>query len=1082
MNAYPVDLVVELQPCVHASGLLPNDSAPPGLVHPAARHPALCKMLAEALAPRSKAALWTSAGAGQRVCATLVHRDHTLPPARMRAGQRLPEEGARSTLAALPPRSPLSPLFPGGPLFPDGLITPSWIRKHGEYIPAVRLAFFCMPPDDSDTMAKDAALIEAITTLRASLAPRGTRLVAVLLCEPLLYAQGVDARVAHVRRAAGLETRGAVYALSTAAQANHAEFLHHIYTRVLALAHDAYHERARNVRRHRARCPPPPSVVQPVLQAAAQTQLLSPSQRVLSASGWNVRLFYKLGALAEWQGAYDEARAMYEDAYRELMDVYLRDTPARPPMRRSLEAQALADTLVLKLVRLHLYAQAPARARTRLEQHRAAIHAQCDAWALSSTTPERWAWQAKAYSLVAELVHEVQHPLGVHGMDEALLYYHASLCHLEAMSCGAPWDAAHGAAISCLSAAYDAFRVSQRARLAHWTAVRLALIYTPWKPAQARPFLERTLRWYRRDGWHVLRVYLALRARSAALACDDPAAAAHYVLELRQPVPPCLADEAQAALRSGHSDEATGASAPAQKLEDAEPGSTPTPALSLPSAPASPPPMDTSAAARLVRVRAIFARPRVVASESMAFQVAVHAVTGAHVDDLDVQSLTVYLAGHSAPLVQVHAGSTTRSVGVGRVQPGATAEAEADLTLDARASPLLVHGHFVHEVPGFVTFSHATLRVASALGPFDVSVPVDRDAPWEWYLATGQRVPLPPRADVRALLVTPPPVDVCMPTTLLCGEVARVTVKTSASAGTLVVTLPLEAEQAGAALCTDTSTHTHLEMALVNTPSFWVRAPPTPTVVRLSTHCTVEGAPVPRTQRDYTIRVLPAFTVRAQVQWPSYDRGSLHTDLQYVGDMPIELVRVRVDGSQGVQAQATLGLDDEPWVWAPQDTGTLITPLQRMHGAKLDAEKPTTDLRVTWRRVGASTVWPCEARWPLPSLAVPPFPTVRITLSSPAEGTVGAPLPVTVSAYNTSADRVAEARLQVERVDACWLAGTSKQALPMLLPHETRTLTWHLYPQRAGLCRLPVLRAWDDSEAQELPVHMALQAVYVRLP
>lgn len=1072
MNAYPVDLVVELQPCVHASGLLPNDTAPPGLAHPAAQYPALCKMLAEALAPRSKAALWTSAGAGQRVCATLVQRDHTLPPARMRAGQRLPEEAARTTLAALPPRSPLSPLFPGGPLFPDGLITPSWIRKHGEYIPAVRLAFFCMPPDDSDTLAKDAALIEAMTTLRASLAPRGTRLVAVLLCDPLLYAQGVDARVAHVRRATGLETRGAVYALSTAAQADHAEFLHHIYTRVLALAHDAYRERARNVRRHRARCPPPPSVVQPVLQVAAQAQLLSPSQRVLSASGWNVRLFYKLGALAEWQGAYEEARAMYEDAYRELMDVYLRDTPARPPMRRSLEAQALADTLVLKLVRLHLYAQAPERARTQLEQHRAAIHAQCDAWALSSTTPERWAWQAKAYSLVAELMHEVQRPLGVHGMDEALLYYHASLCHLEAMSCGAPWDAAHGAAISCLSAAYDAFRVSQRARLAHWIAVRLALIYAPKKPAQARPFLERTLRWYRRDGWPVLRVYLALRARWAALACDDPAAAAHYVLELRQPVPPCLAEEAQAALHSEHSDEATSASAPAQELQ----GSTPASARSLPSAPASPLPMDSSAAARLVRVRAIFARPRVVASESMAFQVALHVVTNAHVDDLDVRSLTVHLAGHSAPLVQVHAASTMRSVGVGRVQPGATAEAEADLTLHARASPLLVHGHMVHEVPGFITFSHATLRVASAQGAFDVSVPVDRDAPYEWYLPTGQRVPLPPRADVRALLVMPPPVDVCMPTTLLCGEVARVAVNTSACAGTLVVTLPSEAEQAGAALCTDTSTHTHLEMALRDAPSFWVRAPPTPTVFRLSTHCTVEGALVPRTQCHYTICVLPAFTVRAQVQWPSYDRGSLHTDLQYVGDTPIELVHVRVEG---VQAQATLGLDNEPGQWAPQDTGTWITPLQRIHEA---AETPTADLWVTWRRVGASPVWPCEARWPLPSLAAPPCPTVRITLSSPAEGTVGAPLPVTVAAYNTSADRVAEARLQVERVDACWLAGTSKQALPMLLPHETRTLTWHLYPQRAGLCRLPVLRAWDDSEGLELPVHMALQAVYVRLP
>ena len=541
MNAYPVDLVVELQPCVHASGLLPDDAAPPGLAHPPTEHPALCAALAEALAPRTRAALWTAAGAGERVRATLVHRDHTLPPARMRAGQRVPDAAARRALAALPPRSPLSPLFPGGPLFPDGLVTPSWIRKHGEYIPAVRLAFFCMPPDRGDTLAKDAALIEALTALRASLAPRGTRLVAVLLCEPVLYAQGVDARVAHVRRAAGLDTRGAVYALSTAAHADHAAFLRHIHTRVLALARDVYRERARHVRRHRARCPPPPSVVQPVLQAAAHAQLLAPAQPVLSAPGWNVRLFFKLGALAEWQADYGEARALYEDAYRELMDVYFRASPAKPPARRCVEAQVLADALVLRLVRLHLYAHAPARARAQLEQHIAAIDAQCAAWGLAPTAPERWAWPAKAYGLLAELAHEAQRPPSVHGLDEGLLYYHAALCHLEALRCAAPADAARGAAVSCLSAAYDAFRHTQRARLAHWAAVRLAQAYLPAKPAQALPFLERTLRWYRRDGWPMLRARLALTALAAALPCEDRAAVARLALELQQPVPPSLA-------------------------------------------------------------------------------------------------------------------------------------------------------------------------------------------------------------------------------------------------------------------------------------------------------------------------------------------------------------------------------------------------------------------------------------------------------------------------------------------------------------------------------------------------------------
>lgn len=1047
MNAYPVDLVAELQPCVHASGLLPADTPPPGLAHPPSKHPALCAALAEALAPRTKAALWTAAGAGQRVRATLVHRDHTLPPARMRAGQRMTEDAARHTLAALPPRSPLSPLFPGGPLFPDGLVTPSWIRKHGEYVPAVRLAFFCMPPDNSDTLAKDAALIEAITTLRASLAPRGTRLVAVLLCEPVLYAQGVDARVAHVRRAASLDSRGAVYALSTAAQADLAEFLHHVHTRVLALAHEAYRERARSVRRHRARCPPPPSIVQPVLQAAAQARLLGPTQRVLSAPGWNVRLFYKLGALAEWQANYDEARSMYEDAYRELMDVYLRDTPLRPPARRCVEAQILADTLVLKLVRLHLYGAAPARARAQLEQHMAAIDAQCALWAL---VPERWAWQAKAYGLVAELVHEVPR---TPSLDEGVLYYHAALCHLEARRCAAP-DAARGAAVSCLSAAYDAFRLTRRTRLAHWAAVRLALTYLPTKPAQALPFLERTLRWYRRDGWLVLRVRLALHALTAAVRCRDQAAAARLAMELRQPVPPSLATEVREALAAMPSDPAAWAPAPEA------------PPL---------PPLDASVA--LVCVRAVFARARAVVSEPMAFQVVLGVPHGAQVDGLRVTSLRLHLVGEPVPLVHVEAAAPAAApaLHVGHVQPGTTAHGRADLALGA---PMLVHGHLVGTAPGPVTFSHATLRAAGALGPIEMAVPVDRYAPAEWHLPTRQRVPLPPRADVRTLLVDPPPLDVQVPTTLLCGEVAPISLHTRAPGGTLVVTLAPESVQAGAALCTDAGVRPQWEVPLEDAPSLWLRAPPTPSMVRLQMHSTHDGVPQPRTQSEHSVRVVPAFTVRAQVHWQAHGPGHVHTDVQYVGATPIELCGVRIDVPPGVRTHATLGAD-VPCVWAPHDTGTWITPVEAEHD--MDTDAPAV-LLVAWQRVGATAPWTSEARWTLPSLRAPREPSVRISVSAPPDGVVGAPLRVTVSAYNTSADRVADARLQVERVDACWLAGASKHALPMLLPHETRTLTWLLYPQRAGLCRLPALRAWDESEAQALPVHVAPRAVYVRLP
>ncbi|WFD27012.1 hypothetical protein MNAN1_002006 [Malassezia nana] len=1000
MNAYPVDLVAELQPCVHASGLLPDDTAPQGLLNPAVAHPALCAALAEALAPRTKVALWTSVGAGQRVLATLVHHDHTLPPARMRAGQRLQDDGARRTLGALPPRSPLSPLFPGGPLFPDGLISPSWVRKHGEYIPVVRLAFFCLAPDNDDALASDAALIEAIHTLQARLAPRGTRVIAVLLCEPLLYAQGVDARVAHVRRATGLDSRGAVYVLSTSASADHTEFFRHMHARVLALARDAYRERARSVRRHRGRCPPPPSVVQPVLQAALATQLLAPTQRALDAPGWSVRLAYKLGSFAEWQSEYNEARAQYMDAYRELMDTHLGSTQGR----RRAEAQMLADTLVLKLVRLDLYQAMPGRAHAQLLEHMARIHAQCTAWALEKTALP-WAWRAKVYALIAELVHEARVPLG--SLDAAILHYHAALCHLETAQQDANAEAARAAAVTCLSAAYDAFRLSQRPRLAHWAAVRLALAYAPTKPAQALPFFERTLRWYGRDAWPVLCTRLVLSALDVATQCHDTAAISRLSWQLRAPVPAPLVKEAQAARDALSKTDAT----PIQN------GTAP-----------------------LVSVQAVFARASTHLDEPMAFQVVLGVPRGACVDDLSITALSLHATGHDAPLVHLAAGTSgARVVDVGLVRPGSTVQASADPALHHLVTPSLVHGRLAGIAPGPLTFSHVMLHTdrGSIVSPIRASRPV-------WLVpGTGQRLPLPPRTDPRTLLVLPPPIDVHVPTSLLCGEVVPLTCHSHAPCGTLVLALAPEAVQAGAVLCTETNTHTQLELPLTDVPSVWLRAPPTPSVVRLATHSTYNGAPVPRTQREYSVRVTPAWRVRSYAQEAPNMQGWRH-DVECLAPTPIELERVHLAGLPSehvVPLGAQVGR-----VWTSPETGTWITQATAAEGAQ-DAEAV---LVLAWHRPGTSAPWPSEARFVLPPLPAPRAPGVRLRVRAPATATVGAAVRLTVSVHNAS-DHVADARLQVERVDACWLNGATQQVVPLLLPHETRTFTWHLYPQRAGL-------------------------------
>ena len=314
MNTYPAELVAQLQPCVHVSGLVGarDERAAAAPVHPAEAHAALAARLADALrTPRTR--VWAPPRGVPRVRVLLVDYAHTLPPAKVRAGARAANDVARRALAALPPRSPLSPLFPGGPLFPDGIIAPAWVRKHTEHVPCAHVAFHCLPAADDHALGHDIALIEALGEAKAALTPRGIRLLVVLLCAP---APSVDARVAHIRRAAALDGRGSLFVLSTTADADVPVFVATLRAALSAVAAEYYKERARHVRRNRARYPPPPSVVQPVLAAASAAGYVPARTEpaVLAPAGWHVRTNYKLGALAELQGELAEAHTHYADA------------------------------------------------------------------------------------------------------------------------------------------------------------------------------------------------------------------------------------------------------------------------------------------------------------------------------------------------------------------------------------------------------------------------------------------------------------------------------------------------------------------------------------------------------------------------------------------------------------------------------------------------------------------------------------------------------------------------------------------------------------------------------------------------
>ena len=138
--------------------------------------------------------------------------------------------------------------------------------------------------------------------------------------------------------------------------------------------------------------------------------LCSAQSTMLNAAGWHIRTHYKLGALAELQGDMAESHSMYAEAYKTLMQQYLPyPTVVLPRTRRWAEAKVLADTLSFKLIKLFLYDVKKVAARVQFRQHNLHITRLCTRWGITDQTHEYWAWLAKQYTFMADLVLSLIH-------------------------------------------------------------------------------------------------------------------------------------------------------------------------------------------------------------------------------------------------------------------------------------------------------------------------------------------------------------------------------------------------------------------------------------------------------------------------------------------------------------------------------------------------------------------------------------------------------------------------------------------------------------------------------------------------
>ncbi|KDN38138.1 hypothetical protein K437DRAFT_270646 [Tilletiaria anomala UBC 951] len=429
-------------------------------LEPDAHFPTLSGHLRNAFLARGRTSAWDpTIGKSPVFHSVLVDRDIRLPPRKVRVSTSTSSGVASiSPASQLPPRSPLSPLQLNGPLFPDGIISPQWIRRYRDQVPAVHIIFHCLaqlpaqllsstqepdqvPPgiivqgeDEASTLQKlkayDEELIAHISDSLRILTERGIKLTVVLLTtRGMLSHPSLEARLSYIRRNSGLDSKASLFVLTSVPRSEVEDFVSSLQGAVYEAALDYYREQARRVRRKRTRYPPPPSVWQPIAAAHKQRApaCASPYEPIpLSREGWHIRAEFKLGTFAELAGDLDTALQHYVEAKDMLASSRcLGSTSMLPPRtKRWAEAKVLVDTLNIRICRLYLYQYATSiggqlvppghprsdaqlqLAMSTFQRHIKRFTELSTGWGIGDATFEFWSWLAKQYRMLADLLDQ----------------------------------------------------------------------------------------------------------------------------------------------------------------------------------------------------------------------------------------------------------------------------------------------------------------------------------------------------------------------------------------------------------------------------------------------------------------------------------------------------------------------------------------------------------------------------------------------------------------------------------------------------------------------------------------------------
>ncbi|KAH7312383.1 Gryzun, putative trafficking through golgi-domain-containing protein [Stachybotrys elegans] len=329
-----------------------------------------------------------------------VGRSYALPPRKA----QLPESSeAYDATPVL--HSPFSPLSPSSALYPDGLISRQWIEKHQDLVPSAYVCFYSLTADPTTLSLEDNRIKSNLNDIKSALAKSGykTRLAVVLLADSesgsYPWLDGMQERVENIRKGAALDPKSIFY---VPPQETPSEFRRAVDKILFALYNTSieyYRDLGRHAKKKRSRGFAPQPTIPPT----------SGTSHTLSLPDWNFRYDFKGAVFSEFRQEMDAAIRAYEQAYEillgeEVMDVIPNWSP------RWNEVRQLSDIIVIRCLRLHLWAGSTSTAVRRWRAHRNRISHLVDRQGRGTNNYGWQAWEARWAMVMANLLEKIGIP------------------------------------------------------------------------------------------------------------------------------------------------------------------------------------------------------------------------------------------------------------------------------------------------------------------------------------------------------------------------------------------------------------------------------------------------------------------------------------------------------------------------------------------------------------------------------------------------------------------------------------------------------------------------------------------------